>query len=419
MSRRPEARPAHRPQVDAEQPENGPDDLEPAATRQAELEAAYEANVAAGRPPYAGVRIGTRGELTWIMDRRGWSGRHDAYTVKYVLTPRGERHVPADLRGANLSHVALGDVCLRMADLTGANLVFADLRGAHLADARLAHADLGRSTLADAELNTADLSSAHLREAALPGAYLRFATLAGARLPRADLRGAVLQGARLDATTVLSEAILDGATWLGDVIWGGVSLARVDWSRVPRLGDEAAALPAAATRPRLPRPDDGPASERERQLAAYQAAARAYQQLALALQGQGLADEAGRYAYRGQVLRRKTLWRQGRLGRWLFSWTLGLLAGYGYRMGRILAAYALVVVLCAVAYYALGTAGSAPHLAPQEALLVSVTAFHGRVFSEQFRVGSPQAWFAAFEAVAGMVIEGVFVALLAQRFFGK
>jgi hypothetical protein len=31
----------------------------------------------------------------------------------------------------------------------------------------------------------------------------------------------------------------------------------------------------------------------------------------------------------------------------------------------------------------------------------------------------PQAWVAAFEAVMGLVIEGVFIAMLAQRFFGK
>ena len=58
-------------------------------------------------------------------------------------------------------------------------------------------------------------------------------------------------------------------------------------------------------------------------------------------------------------------------------------------------------------------------LPPHEALLVSVTAFHGRVFSESFRVGGPAAWVAAAEAVLGLVIEGVFIAMLTQRFFSK
>ncbi len=61
-----------------------------------------------------------------------------------------------------------------------------------------------------------------------------------------------------------------------------------------------------------------------------------------------------------------------------------------------------------------------PHLSFLEALLTSITAFHGRVFSEPFlRPGEPQLWVTAFEAVAGLVIEGVFIAMLAQKFFGK
>jgi hypothetical protein len=56
----------------------------------------------------------------------------------------------------------------------------------------------------------------------------------------------------------------------------------------------------------------------------------------------------------------------------------------------------------------------------KSATVVSITAFHGRVFSEPFlRPGEPQLWVTAFEAVAGLVIEGVFIAMLAQKFFGK
>ncbi|MGZ3601809.1 MAG: hypothetical protein ACXWQ5_19425, partial [Ktedonobacterales bacterium] len=66
-----------------------PDDTEPSVERQTELRAAYAANVAANKPPYADVRIRTRGELFWVLRERGWSGRHDAYTVKYTIKPRG------------------------------------------------------------------------------------------------------------------------------------------------------------------------------------------------------------------------------------------------------------------------------------------------------------------------------------------
>src|SRR5262249_52267272 len=156
--------------------------------------------------------------------------------------------------------------------------------------------------------------------------------------------------------------------------------------RVPRIGDET--KPLAGSSRAIPQ-DGGteggtttPGGRRGDQLAQLplpralprsQArikhlldAARAYQQLALALQGQGMSEPAARFAYRAQTLQRKALLRRGKLGRWTFSLALGVLAGYGYRMGRILLAYLLVVGLAALAYWALGTRGYGPALAPQE-----------------------------------------------------
>jgi hypothetical protein len=51
--------------------------------------------------------------------------------------------------------------------------------------------------------------------------------------------------------------------------------------------------------------------------------------------------------------------------------------------------------------------------------LERVTAFHGRVFLEQFTLGTPQIWATAFEIVTGLVIKGVFIAMLVQRLFRK
>jgi hypothetical protein len=399
-----------------------PDDTTPTPERQAEMRAAYNANIAAGRAPYAGIRLRSRGEVNWVLRERGWSGEPDAYTVKYMLTPKGEEARPADLRGVNLSHVRLRDVHLRRADLSGANLVFADLTGAHLADAIFTDADMGRVILHLGELNYATLTGAHLRQANLSAANLQYTNLAGARFHNADLRGAVLHGAYLDARTILSDAKLDEHTWLGDVSWNGAALTRIDWERAPRIGDED--KPLAGTSRAVPGGMAGdqevkPLSSRQAHTKRYRDAARAYQQLALALQAQGMSEPAARYAYRAQTLQRKALFRQGKLGRWSFSLALALLAGYGYRMGRILLAYLLVVGLAALAYWTLGTTGYGPSLAPHEALLVSVTAFHGRVFAEAFQVTSPAAWVAAAEAVFGLLIEGVFIAMLTQRFFSR
>jgi hypothetical protein len=398
-----------------------PDDTTPSPERQAELRAAYDANITAGRPPYVNTRLRSRGEVRWVMQERGWSGEHDAYAVKYTLTPQGEEAKAADLRGVNLSHVRLRDVYLRRADLSGANLVFADLTGAHLADAILTDADMGRVILHRAELNYATLTGAHLRQANLSSANLQYANIAGARFHNADLRGAVLHGAYLNARTILSDARLDEQTWLGDVSWNGAALTRIDWDHAPRIGDES--KPLAGTSRAIPGGMTGDQvallSRGQARTKRYRDAARAYQQLALALQAQGMSEPAARYAYRAQTLQRKALFRQGKLGRWAFSLALALLAGYGYRMGRILLAYLLVIALAAVAYWTLGVSGNGPLLAPHEALLVSVTAFHGRVFAEAFQVTSPAAWVAAAEAVLGLVIEGVFIAMLTQRFFSR
>jgi pentapeptide repeat protein len=401
--------------------EEQPDDSAPVPVRQAELRVAYDANVASGRPPYANVRLRSRGEVRWILQERGWSGEYDAYTVKYVLTPKGEEARAADLRGVNLSHVCLRDVYLRRADLSGANLVFANLTSAHLADVVLTDADMGRVILHRAELNYATLTGAHLRQADLSSANLQYTNLAGARFHNADLRGTVLHGAYLDARTILSDAQMDEHTWLGDISWNGAALTRIDWDRAPRIGDEG--KPLAGTSRAVPGGMTGdqaaPLTRGQERTKRYRDAARAYQQLALALQTQGMSEPAARFAYRAQTLQRKALFRQGKLGRWAFSLALALLAGYGYRMGRILLAYLLVVGLAAGAYWTLGTMGYGPSLAPHEAVLVSVTAFHGRVFAEAFQVTSPAAWVAAAEAVSGLVIEGVFIAMLTQRFFSR
>src|SRR5260370_42691147 len=96
---------------------------------------------------------------------------------------------------------------------------------------------------------------------------------------------------------------------------------------------------------------------------------------------------------------------------------LGLLAGYGYGMGGILVAYLLIVLLCAGAYFVLGMFYE-PHLSFIDAVLTSITAFHGRVFSEPFlHPGDPQLWVTAFEAVARFFVGGVFFCLFTQTFF--
>ncbi len=54
-----------------------------------------------------------------------------------------------------------------------------------------------------------------------------------------------------------------------------------------------------------------------------------------------------------------------------------------------------------------------------DALQISLNAIHGRVFFVQFGLDTAQSWIATIESIIGIVIEGVFLAMLIQRFFGK
>ncbi len=60
---------------------------------------------------------------------------------------------------------------------------------------------------------------------------------------------------------------------------------------------------------------------------------------------------------------------------------------------------------------------AAPHV--MDALQISLNAIHGRVFFAQFHLDTLQSGLATAESIVGIVIEGVFVAMLVQRFCGS
>ena len=149
-------------------------------------------------------------------------------------------------------------------------------------------------------------------------------------------------------------------------------------------------------------------------------AARANQQLALALQAQGMTDDANRFFYQSRVLGRKLLALRGgrRAGLYLASLLLDVMTGYGYRMGRMIVAYVVLISCFAAFYYGYGQTG-ATQVGGWEAFVLSITAFHGRDFSALFSPSSPQSVVAAAEAITGFLFEGLFIAMLAQRVFGR
>src|SRR5581483_6734313 len=306
-----------------------PDDSETTLARQEKLEEEYEANVNAGKPPYARVSVFTRGELLWIIKKRDWA----------VDDPAEGRERP-DLRGIRLRGVVLKDIHLYAANLAGAKLKKANLNGAILTWANLS-GDAGCSEikLQSAHLDFANLSDSQFDGGDFTGCDLTYANLAGANLREAHLNGAILRGARMTPFTDLSGAILDPLTKLSDVVWNGVQLSQVDFDHVPRLvGDESA---IAKDKPRVSRAK------------ALRAAARAYRELTKALQEQGLTDPAIKYRTRNHSLERRAQWLRFAIGPWLFSWLLNIVSGYGDRPGRALACYLAVVTAFTGAYWAI------------------------------------------------------------------
>jgi hypothetical protein len=363
----------------------------------------------------------SRAELEWLLAAN--ENRHGpvAWGNESQSKPKGLDLRGADLSQEDLSHLPLaymrGGLTLRewqLATEEQRNTAAVRMEKADLSGAQLQKADLSGAQLQGADLNEAQLQGADLFGAQLQEAFLRKAQLQGAFLGEAQMQGAHLRGSDLDGATLdalkLSDEIY-GSVRLADVNWGDVNLTVIDWEPVRRLGDEQRACQK--------KDSQGCIKTKRQRLGEYKAAVRANRQLAVVLQDQGLDEDAARFAYRAKILQRKVLWKQRNYWKWLGSAILALLAGYGYRMWRILVAYVIIVLLCAGAYYVLGVYYE-PHLSFLDAILTSVTAFHGRVFSEPFlHPDAPQLWVTAFEAVAGLVIEGVFIAMLTQRFFGK
>ena len=362
-----------------------------------------------------------------------------------------------------------------MAHLIAANLDEAHLENANLSQANAKGAYLDRAHLENADLNHIHLEKASLKETFLNNANLRYAQLAGANLHSAHLEGANLLGAHFEGKRIqtielkkarkwfhglrwrgmedvlnspedweelqeefpeellpadLSGAFFDSATHLetahlgdrkygfvllADISWGNINLSIINWAEAKMLGDERIAEQRSTS-----------GDKRER-VAAYQQALRANRQLAVALLNQGLNEDATRFSYHAQVLQRKVFWfqilqprlsfrqRLRPLGAWLFSWFLSLLAGYGYKPMRSFGAYVLVISIFTILYLWLS-----PQLAWYEAIVVSMTAFHGRGFSPStFSPGDPLSVASAFEAFVGLIIEVTFIATLTQRFFSK
>jgi uncharacterized protein YjbI with pentapeptide repeats len=391
--------------------------------------------------PFHGVGMRLTGaDVSWLAEQSGRNENRYASNLGLQRADLRKAHLEgadlswanleyvdfreAQLQGADLSRTQLQGANLFQAQLEHANLTAAQLEGAILTVAQLRSADLigaqlEGAALSEAHLESADLTGAQLKDADLRGARLEGADLTGVQLEGADLRGVQLEGAdltavRFDKASRLNDVVLTRASF-DQVSFDNTNLTVVDWSLVTTLGDEDTAWAHKGV-------DDKPKT-RETRLDEFKAAVRANRVLSVNLQAQGLAEDGDRFAYRAQVLQRQVLRLQRKYGAYLFSWLLAGLAGYGYRLRRIFVVYGVAVLLFAIGYFLAGGVTLQAHLSLHQqaldALQVSLNAIHGRVFFTQLGLDTLQSWLATLESIVGIVIEGVFVAMLIQRFFAR
>ncbi len=124
---------------------------------------------------------------------------------------------------------------MKLADLSGLNLIYSDLTEARLGSAHFQYAKLDHATLAKAHLKYADLSHASLLHANLRDANLAHASLAYAKLSDANLRNTKLVDANLAHANLagadLTHADLTRANLL-DTNLSGADLNGAKFSRI-------------------------------------------------------------------------------------------------------------------------------------------------------------------------------------------
>lgn len=156
--------------------QSSPRDETPPAVRQAELRAAYEANVSADKAPFDDVRIATPVELSWViamvLDAADLDDEYPEVNLSGALLNL------SDFSGINVASNEAYGLEFSRANFAGSNLV-----GATLSYTSFVRASFSGANLLQAKLDSCDLQRASLYEANLQGTQLTSTDLRGASLP--------------------------------------------------------------------------------------------------------------------------------------------------------------------------------------------------------------------------------------------
>jgi uncharacterized protein YjbI with pentapeptide repeats len=395
---------------------------------------AIRPDIEQGIYPFKDMRL-DRADLEWLLATHE-SGVQAGPVDWNELSQRDREGL--DLRGADLRQADLHSLPLARVhagpnlrewlrstpdqrEMAAVHLEGANLFGVHLEGAILNHAHLEGADLTQAHLEGAFIGDAHLEGKRLPAQEPHAVRMGKRETPHvfwpADLREAYFDSAtKLVRTTFGTDEF--GVVSVLDAHWNGVNLAAVKWTRPRRkrltgvvLGDERKAWRAADTKGTPKSPDH--------RLSAFEEAVRANRQMAAALRANGLSELADQFAYRAQVLQRQVLVRTRRYLSAFGSWLLDQMAGYGYKPMCAFISY-IVVILVFAGLYLLNAQFAAPHLTWDEAIVLSISSFHGRgFFTSGISLGDTLARLAAGEAIIGLFIEITFIATFTQRFFAR
>jgi hypothetical protein len=324
-----------------------------------------------------------RAHIEWIVACLGpidWSDKKQRKRL-------GPDFRGADLRGLDLSQLPL--VRGRF------GMTFNQWRKATQEQQEQASAHLEGAKLWGANLEGARFFGAHLEGARLANAYIQGAQFRKSRLDRADLHSIHVKGTDFKGATI-SDTRGRGPR-VADIEWLDTKLWQLPWRNVMVLGDEIHVR--EAERARVPH---------DELLEAYEEAIRAHEELANTLQSKGM--DASRFRYRGKVLQRQLLWKQHIWQGWLGSMLLALIAGYGYRLWRIVIFYGLTLMAWTLLYTVF-----CPHLSIWDAMLVACTD-HGLPAD-----ASVQAWIVhgCEYDCNNYFMSPLIVAMLLQRLLGK
>jgi uncharacterized protein YjbI with pentapeptide repeats len=290
----------------------------------------------------------------------------------------------ADLLGAHLENVSLHEAHLEQANLARAHLKEADLSEASMTNADLSEADLQAARLRGAHLEQAyldgvhlekaDLSEARLEKVYLSEAHLEEGYLSGARLQKANLSGSHLEGA------YLNEAHLeDTALYKAHLERTFLYKAHLEGARLSRTHIVESHLKKVRGRG-------------EQHIGPSLADAQ-WGNINLAVMQWSQVDMLGDEHEARQTTR----------------------AGKRKNSVTRLEEYEAAVRADRQLAMALRAQGL-----DDEALVLSVSSFHGRgFFLQNVTLGDAFARLAAAEAVLGLLIEVSFIATFTQRFLGK